>query len=416
MKQLVKIFFGAVLLTCCACHENFQLPNGGKGVADFSKFSINCEGVIVEVTTKAVTEATDDYIVEILTEDEQSVFSGTYKDVKASGFGVELLAGSYHLRVLSAEVPNAAFEKPVYGASENFTITAGEKTMLDPVTCTLQQCAATVSYSEEIQEMMTGDGCAKVEVLSGYPLEYNVKYSAGGISFETRTGYFAVPSEPTTMVVSFSGRINGKVQTMNKSLTNVNMRELRKIIFVKKEGPEGNVTFDIVVNSYVQDEELSGFVQAQLPDPIGDDPDAPKGDGGIKLEFAPDCTQFTDLNNIEVPSSGKPFDLRLVATVPNSVKKFKVDIASTNKGFEEAVAAAGGPVIDLINPSEESQIIFQVVPFPHGAELIGQTSVDFDLSAAQEPILLFPGEHTFKMMVTDGKGCHNDITVKMIVK
>jgi len=416
MKSLVKILFAAALVLCCSCQERYNDPSTGKGIADFSQFSINREGVVVDVVTKALQEATDDYIVEILNTDEQSVWLGTYGQVKSTGYGIELLAGNYYLKVLSKQIPNAAFETPVYGATKDFTIVAGQKTMIDPVTCYLTQCAVTVAYSQELLDMMTGDGVAKVEVMSGYPLDYKVSYTPGAVTYDTRIGYFAVPAETSTMMVAFSGKIDGKNQTMTKYLSNVKAAEFRKITFVKKEVPEGNVTFDIVVDSYVQDEELTSAVQAPLPDTIGEDPDAPKGDGGIRLDFAEDCTQFTDLNNIEVPASGQPFDLRLFATVPNKVKKFKVDISSTSEAFAEAVAAAGGPVIDLVNPSEESQVIFQVVPFPHGPELLGLTRVDFNLSSAQEPILLFPGEHSFKMMVTDEKGCHNDVTVKMIVK
>lgn len=423
MKRILNILSAVALILCASCQEQFQISSGTKGSVDFGKFSITREDIDVQIETKsdamqtkAAQEATGDYIVEILTSEDESVWLGTYSQVKATGYGVELLAGKYYLKVLSGQIPNSAFETPVYGAREDFTIVAGEKTFLDPVTCKLQQCAVTVSYSQELLDLMTGDGKAKVEVMSGYPLEYALTCSGGNVSYDQRIGYFAVPSAPSTMIVTFSGRIEGKNQTMSKYLSNINVCELHKILFIKKESPQGNVTFDIVVDSYVQDEELSSALQASLLDPIGDDPDAPKGDGGIKLEFAEDCTQFTDLQNIVVTPSGQPFDLRLVATVPNGVKKFKVDIASTNKGFEDAVAAAGGPIIDLVNPSAESEIIFQVVPFPHGPELLGQTEVNFNLSSAQEPILLFPGEHSFKMMVTDEEGCHNEITIKMIVQ
>ena len=60
--------------------------------------------------------------------------------------------------------------------------------------------------------------------------------------------------------------------------------------------------------------------------------------------------------------------------------------------------------------------IFDIVPFPHGSELLNATTIDFDLSGAQGPLLAFPGVHTFKMNVTDNKGCKNSIDVILEVK
>ena len=62
-----------------------------------------------------------------------------------------------------------------------------------------------------------------------------------------------------------------------------------------------------------------------------------------------------------------------------------------------------------------NDIIFEVVPFPHGESLIGQTEIPFDLSAAQEAILNFKGNHTFLMTIVDSEGCRNEISVVMVV-
>ena len=107
--------------------------------------------------------------------------------------------------------------------------------------------------------------------------------------------------------------------------------------------------------------------------------------------------------------------IKLKAVVPNAVKKFTVDIESDNEGFIGAVELAEATHLDLINPKEENMIIFDVVPFPHGADLYGQTEVSFDLSNAQEAILIFPGTHVFKMTIIDQEGCKNTIPVTMVV-
>jgi hypothetical protein len=99
------------------------------------------------------------------------------------------------------------------------------------------------------------------------------------------------------------------------------------------------------------------------------------------------------------------------------VKKFTVDIESTSSAFTTAVnAATDKGHLDLISPSAANAIIFEVVPFPHGSELLGQFEIPFDLSAAQEPISIYPGTHTFKMTVVDNNFCKKEIIVKMVVE
>ena len=102
--------------------------------------------------------------------------------------------------------------------------------------------------------------------------------------------------------------------------------------------------------------------------------------------------------------------------MPNGVAKFTVDIASTSSSFVNAVEAAQATHIDLIHPIPANDIIFQVVPFPHGEELLGQTNIAFDMSAAQEAIINYPGTHTFTMNVTDTQGCKKSISIVMVVE
>ena len=108
--------------------------------------------------------------------------------------------------------------------------------------------------------------------------------------------------------------------------------------------------------------------------------------------------------------------IRFKATVPNGVKKFTVNIDSDNSAFLAAVDAAQARELDLISPSEANAIIFDVVPFPHGEELLGQTEISFNLDAAQDAIVIYKGRHTFLMNIVDETGCRNQIPVTMVVE
>ena len=221
------------------------------------------------------------------------------------------------------------------------------------------------------------------------------------------------------MTVVFKGKFEGKNANMTKTFTGIEARQWRQVKFIKKKNEQGDATFDILINDLVSDEVLNNAVDAE-EEIIGVDPDAPKGDGGITLDFDYEAgcdEELTDLNNmVIVPVEVRDMSIKLKATVPGGILKFSVEVQSDNGSFNNALDAAGGAVIDLINPSAANDVIFQVVPFPHGEDLLGQTEVAFDLSAAQDAIINYKGTHTFLMTIVDQAFCTKKLPVTMIVE
>ena len=108
--------------------------------------------------------------------------------------------------------------------------------------------------------------------------------------------------------------------------------------------------------------------------------------------------------------------IKLKAIVTGGIKKFEIEITTDNDAFAAAVAVAEATHLDLINPSDANMIIFDVVPFPYGSELLNQTEVPFDLSNAQTAIYTYKGTHSFLMTIVDNAGCKNIIPVTMVVE
>ena len=411
MKRFAEILI-FVSLAAVSCSRLESSPLETDGILSFSSLTVDCD---TEVLTRASEQ---EFYLFISDRAGNSVWSGTYSSAVAADT-ISLKQGNYSLAVRSTEeeVPDAAFGLPVYGAETEFSIVAGQTTAPGKITCTLLQAKATVSYDDEFLKTVTGPGTATVCVNPSYPLEYGLEYSNGVVTYDSSEGYFKVNNGiNTTMNVSFSGMIDGRRQTMTANLTGIQPRQWCRIKFIRKVDNQGTATFSITIDDYISDSELSVPLTLQPEPAIGDDPKVPKGDGGIKIELAPDCTQFSDLSDIVVPDDGQKMDLRLHITVPDGVASMVVNMASTNSSFIDAVALAGGTTLNLINPSAEQDIVFQIVPFPHGGSLKGQTQLDFDLSAAQEPILAFPGEHTFTIKITDSRGCTNSVAVTMKVR
>ncbi|MGM9737313.1 MAG: DUF4493 domain-containing protein [Candidatus Cryptobacteroides sp.] len=412
--KFTKIFtlsVAALAIASCADDKfNYDKNDTQKGTLSFAGFSIDYSS---EMVTKA--EAADGtYMLYVYDAGESLVWSGQYSTVTEGTGSISLLAGDYRLDIRStaAAVPEAKFSSPVYGASETFSITAGETTTLGTITCTLLQCAVSVEYNDDFIAMVTGDGNTSVEVMSGYPLDYALSYNSGAPKYERRIGYFAVNGDNTTMVVTFKGSIENKTQKMTTTVTDLKPRDYHIVKFLKKVDATGQVTIGIEIDGLVADSVLDNDVQAS-EEGDGNDPEAPIGDGGIELVSTCD---YDITQPITVPTSENPFNLTLKAVVPNGVLRFTVDIASTNEDFINSVNTVGGTNLDLINPSEAAMGVFDIVPFPHGSELAGKTEVDFDLSGAQTAILGFPGSHTFTMNVVDKKGCKNSIDVVLVVE
>ena len=412
MKRIIYIFIAAIMVLAVSCKkDNFNY--GGKdktGTLSFDGLSIEVSDEINKVTTKAEA-AGDDYSLFLYDNAGMLVWQKTWQEVRSAG-DVSLPAGNYSIeaRSTSAEVPQSKFTSPVYGATKSFAIKAGVTTTLGSITCKLLQAVVTVGYNDDFLRSVTGDGVASVELTAGYPLEYKLEYSGGNPTYDRRQGYFAVNGDDATITLIFKGSIEGKTQRMRATITKVKPQDWHVVTIVKKVDASGNASFTVEIDGLVEDAELENDVPAN-EEGDGYDPDAPAGDGGIELVST---SAYDITKTITVPSTGG-FPLTMTAKIPNGARRFTVEIASTNKDFINSVNTVVGTTLDLINPSAAAMGVFDIVPFPHGAELAGKTEIEFDLSGAQTPLLAFKGTHTFTMNVIDNKGCRKSIPITLEV-
>ena len=429
-KIIIPVIASVAMMLASSCQKSPLDGNFGTGYLNLSDLTISQDE---SVDTKNAKAADLDYHITIIDAEDNVVLTRSYQEISEEGGKLSLASGEYTLvaRSTDKEVPASVFETPIYGIEKQFTISAGHVTSLGQLTCTLVQCKVTIEYSAEFLESVTGPGSTKVSVTAGHPLEYQL--NADG-SFDQRAGYFAVNG--TTMEVVFSGSIEGKSQKMTKTFNNIAPRQWRKIKFVKKTNAQGNATFDIEINPLVSDAILNNSVAVEQEEPvIGTDPRAPKDDGGIRIldNGCDDTITFsetdivldpvtgeqinsTGLINIPIAPLSSPMSIKLKAVVPSGIQKFTVDISTDNNAFAAAVAAAEATHLDLVNPLEANMIIFSVVPFPYGPELIGETEKAFDISAAQEPILAYKGNHVFLLTIVDTNGKKKVTKVTMVVE
>lgn len=427
-KNIIFAALSVLVMLVSSCQKTAVNQVKGNGFLSFSEFSL---GLDEELITKA-TAASSNYTVIVVDADGREVLRKSYGEVKNNGNMISIPAGEYTLiaRSTDEDVPVAEFEQPVYGVSKAFSISAGEVTPIGELTCTLLQCKVTVDYSDEFLATVTGECSTTVELTAGYPLEYHVNADK---SYDRSAGYFAVNG--STMTVNFRGSVDGyDGVTMSKSFTGISAKQWRQVKFVPKKNEEGTATFDIVINDLISDDILNDELVAEEAI-IGTDPNAPQDDGGIILLLADDChdtityserdvvydadgNQINSLGVINVPiekiGSGEEVTMaiKFKAVIPEGLSALEVDITTDNPSFAGAVDEASATHIDLVNPTCDD-LIFSVVPFRHGPEILGETEIDFDLSNAQRAISIYPGSHVFVMTITDvnGKTKVNEITM-----
>lgn len=430
-KNIILAALSAVMVLAASCQKTPVSNVEGNGYLSFSEFSL---GLDEAVDTKA-SPAGNNYTVIVRDADGNDIIKKSYGEVKNSGNMISVPAGEYTLiaRSIEEDMEIAAFEQPVYGVSKGFSIEAGMTTSIGELTCTLQQCKVTVDYSDEFLATVTGNCTTTVEVTAGYPLEYAL---GADRKYDHSAGYFAVNG--TTMTVNFRGHVDGNEGvTMSKTFTGIAPKQWRQIKFIPFVNEEGNATFDIVINDLISDEVLDNDLVAD-EEVIGADPYAPEDDGGIRLLLAEGCdatitateedivydgdgNQINSTGVINIPiaplaeDGSTTMSILFDAVIPAGLAELTVDITTNSSEFAGAVDVAGASHIDLVNPTCDP-LIFDVVPFPHGDAILGETEIRFDLSNAQTAILAFPGTHVFVMNIVDANGKTKKNVITMVVE
>ena len=430
-KNIILAALSVLVMFASSCQKTAVNQVEGNGFLSFGEFTL---GLDEELITKA-SAASNNYTVIVIDADGKEVIKKSYGEVKNNGNMISLPAGEYTFIARSTEedVPVAEFEQPVYGVSKDFTITAGEVTPVGALTCTLLQCKVTVDYSDDFLATVTGECTTTVELTAGYPLDYHVNADK---SYDRSAGYFAVNG--STMTVNFKGSVDGfDGVTMSKTFTGISAKQWRQVKFIQKKNEEGTATFDIVIADLISDEILNNDILAEETI-IGADPEAPADDGGIKFLLADGCSetitysekdivldadgnQINSTGVISVPVAPIAEDgsttmvIKFRAVIPDGLAGLEVDITSDSGSFAGAVETAGATHIDLVNPTCDP-MIFGMVPFPHGEDIVGETELEFDLTNAQAAIVIFPGTHLFTMTIVDANGKTKVNEITMVVE
>lgn len=421
MKKLIRNAFAlfAVLGAVTACVSEKIDFGGPEPVAgdDMGYVAFGEGGLTVisdaEIVRAAVPDV-DTFLCSII--DDKSgevVTSFAYGSRPAEP--ISLRTGSYRLTVESGTVPELEWESPVYAAVQPFAIEKGRTTTLDDIKCKLANIKVTVGYDADLKALLE-DGSKTAVTVGANRMEF--PYT------EERAAYFKAAAAENTMVIDMSLTLNGKTSVMSHTIPGVKAGQWRKITVNMPHVNEGNVVFDIVIETLTLDEEIVVDVaqyriaEETIPDEKPGDPLAP----AIVWE-GHDLTETTRLVASMFDEEGNctiPFVIDVTAQNGATIQAFVVDINSTSNAFMASLADMNiernfdlCQVTAASNPQLNTAL--KMIGFPTGSGVKGKTAVPFDLQNVIGMLYGFDGTHDFKLTITDSENRTRTATLSLLV-
>ena len=432
-KFTAVALFASLLMIGCASEG---LDNGGnienntsKGKLSIEALTIDCRidesdpdvGVLSKKSTRSEVEV-DNFDCSIINGDNEVVLSFKFSERPTEA--IELETGDYLFKIVSGEVPAAAWETPVYGAVKPFKIVRNETTTLAEVVCSLMQIKVSVSFAPNLLERL-GEKTITTVSVGDNSLEYSLT--------EKRAGFFYAPEVSNTISLRISGtyaadKENFKIVEMNKEVRNVKAGQHSKIHFFIEHADQGNINVGVTVRDWVTDEVVPCNVadlvkEEEWTEPGGgnegdDDPVEPAEDPSIVWDKH-------DISKREPIVAGLEVDLLVSAS--KGIKEFYVKIESASLTPAELAGVGLCDVLNLCNPkqsydSNNPSVFIDVeeplrgLGFAVADEVVNKTFVKLSITQFMGVLQAVSGtdlkNHDFVITVTDNEG---NTTVKTLM-
>ena len=362
--------------------------------------------------TRAVTEATPDYLVRIYNSSDECVLDTTYGDMQSQfndGPEQNLLAlpvGTYRLEVHSQEpssVPDVEWEAPTYGTTYDFAVLRSHTsdsplTIADKVVCKLSNIKVTVSISADLAELL-GDDTKSTVTLGSAVAEFTKS--------ESRAAYFRPQnSDGDTLEFKLTGTKDGKPAELSKTITGVKAGQWRKIMLSIVYAETGDIKIVVTVDSFVQDSEITINSTESLWEPELDE-----GTDRPTLTWpGHDLAQPVALDESMYDPSGtfNGTAPALTLSAADGIQTLLLGITSDNAAFRtEIIEAAGLTNVDLCGT------ISRLHPFYGLQVTAGATEATIDLESIMYLFFGYEGSHTLTFNMTDNKGRNAVATLQL---
>ena len=398
----------AVMFAGCKKTE-ITTSEAGLGSVSFSISSDNSEYV-----TKAELPQVDVNTFKVKITGKDNGYSEEWASVSKMPGVLELVSGNYTVTATSPDAKPVAWDQPVYGGSQDFTVMVGKVSNVN-LKCSITNMMVTINPTEDFLNELTG---WEVTVTSedsedGKLVWTRTEYEEG------KAGFFDVA--PLNVLVKgerFDGTavvqqtlIIDEVAAKDHHIINLDAKVTGSI----EEGGL-HLTVDNTVNDRNENINIPGLEEI----PVEDEPDTeePGGETGDEEDPQPSTApvmEWASNPTFETMTISSDMDVVINISAQEKIKAFVVKVESPSAEFLATVSAMVSPEnahldenyvnLDLINDATAIAMLSSLMPT--GDALKGQTSVDFSLSELVPMINGFsPASgsiHTFTLSVTDEK-------------
>lgn len=429
-KIFMTIMAAAFVFSGC---NSVLIENVGRGQLSVE---LSAADEYVVVSKAVANENVNEFRVEIADKSSGAVVNA-YNRFADMPQIIELLSGTYTISVSSPAQLAAAFNQPIYGASQDFTVKVGEVTS-EKLVCTLQNVKVSFSLSEAFKRELSsytisvsnGEGATNALYWTNVSTETEDQYTTKNID---NPGYFTVA--PLTVRVDGKRSVDGSDAYHEIRINDAKAKD--HFIISLDAKVTGSAGFGIEIDPSVNlrdDEEVfvPGFDEDPVVEPEEDEtPDDNTGSGdntgneggsgdnsgdqgGSGDTPANDMVMtwagHESVDNVypSTPIDANLGEVNLLIDVPGKIAGFVVQIESESEAFMGAVyemTTDGGNRLDLINDAKAIQAMKDVELLT--GDLKGLTQVPFNLTGLLPliPVVAEPGtSHFFTLTVTDETG------------
>lgn len=379
-------------------HQGGDTDNIGYLVLSGLQASImeDTENVISPAMTRAEVDI-NDFNVVITNQQGDVVKEFLYGALPTEPIALE--GGYYTLSMSSAQMQGAAWDRPVYAASKEFSIVRKQTTTLDEIVCKLSNIKVTVSYAADIADQLDPAYTTMTAAIEQNSLVYTMD--------ETRAGYFQPVAQENTLSLTLSCRyIDGdKDIIMTSSISGVKAAQWRKINVVVQHASDGTATLGIVCDTWTYDETIEFDTVAYLMEEIlTDDTDMP-----VIVWEGYDLAETFNLNDDMFDAEGnftKSINIDITAKSP--LRSLIVKASSDNADFTKAYSEIMPLEEDLCNPTA-SVAILKMMGYPTDA--VGATSTRIKFASQIDLLSSYEGTHSYEITAEDENGRKSTVTL-----
>ncbi len=386
MKKICYLFLTTLFTLFCSCDSeewNSEELLKNEGQLSLKSLTVDIDTAVKEVKRSGNDSSTidlSDYIINIVDRQTQAVVN-TWKYREMPEI-VTLNVGEYTLDVKSHNLEPAQWDTPYYWGSKNFSIRKNEITDLGVIACSLSNVMVSVKYSDALYQALGEDVKVTVSIGETGTLDYTRD--------ETRIGYFELPAMSSTIVAEFSGSVNGKYTTLRRVFAEIAVGQHHVITFSLNSG---SVNPSIIIDADISYEDILIDIPGTEDPEQGERPEE---------NNAPTITSETlDLENANIITES--IIAKVDINAPLGVKNFVVDIISEQLTKDVLQGVALDSTFDLAYPGDLTESLTGL-GFPTGDAVINQTYLAFDITDFMQLLVFFPGQHQFRLTITDMGG------------